>query len=199
MRKVTFLLMRHPKHGNDVVGPEGKAQIESAARKFLPWFGTIDHVFATEKRRAQDTATIALEAVYEHPPTTLRVEPDLGFQYVEDEMSVRYPFPEAVNKLTTLRQAGQFVSVKKMCEEIWPPGMVIRHVMRATLKQWAERLARTGETVTVFVGNHATNVYATLTPDETDGYPDNCSIARYDWEVDDHGVALLTLFELLVP
>lgn len=198
MTRVTFLLMRHPKHVNDVVGPEGEEQIRAAARKhLLPYAEHPIYAFCTEKQRARQTAHVALEAIGRilHIPE----ETDFGFQYVEAETEVQYPWDKALEKVAALRQAGQFVSVKQMCDEIWPPGMVIRHVLRATMKQYAQRLAWPGDEIVILVGNHATNVYATPNPETTDGYPDYCSIARYDWEVNGRGVATLKFFSFLAP
>lgn len=197
--RVSFFLMRHPKHVDDVVTAEGEAQIVAAAKKHLSQVAPFRLAFCTEKKRARRTAELALEAIGQYElANRVKEERDLGFQYAEDEMEEKHPFSPAVDKIVDLRKAGQFVSVKRVCEEIWPPGMVIRHTMRATLRQLAKRLADPGQTVRVLVGNHGTNVYATPNPAETDGYPPNCAIARYDWVVDESGEASLESFELLL-
>lgn len=203
-RTVSFYLMRHPKHVNDVVTEEGEAQIRAAAQKLFGPLGKFDRMFATEKSRAQRTAEVALNAISQFigmpdEEGEIVVDPSFGFQYVEDEMDHDHPFPPVVKEIERRRAGGQFVSVHDVLTELWPPAMVIRHVLRTTMQHWAERLCWTGGNTKVLVGNHASNVYATLTPKETDGYPPNCSVMVYEYTVSDEGQAALTASKLLVP
>lgn len=212
-RTVTFLLMRHPEHKDDVVTPEGEEQILRAADEWRWKFGKIHYAFCTEKKRAKRTAEVALEG-FDQPGDPVHMDPCFGFQYIEDEMNMGYPFAQVVREVESLRARGLFVSAQLMFEELWPPARIIRHVLRATMKHWAEMLANPDvasalelsergypvpDQVTVLVGNHASNVYAALEPDKMDGYPPFCSICRYDYVVNDDGAASLQASELLVP
>ncbi len=209
MRKVSFFLMRHPEHDNDLVAEKGILQIQTAAKKLLGPFTPFVYAFCTEKMRARTTAREALLAIDPHFRVVLiDEEPDFGFQYIEDEVGSQYPWEKAIREIAERRAAGKFVSVRDVIIDLWPPALVIRHVLRVTMKGYAEGLTEhlyrnlrnsAPNQINVLVGNHASNVYATLTPDTTDGYPPYCSIAVYNWEVNDQGKAFLVSSDLLIP
>lgn len=187
VEQVTFLLMRHPEHEDDVVTPDGKTQIEAAAKEMLSQFGPIHYALSTEKNRAKQTVEVALATLGQSCPPELIIEdPFLGDDYLEDWFDKKYPWDGALDdKIEAERAAGRPVTVRRMCEEFWPPTTVIRHTLQTSLSHWAERLTNPAirEHNIVLVGNHASNVYATLTPEETDGYPPYCSVAVYRYEV----------------
>lgn len=196
--------MRHPVHDNDVVTEEGIKQIWVAAESLLFPRAPFHYVFCTEKQRTRTTVSEVLKAVAQTDMCgSIYEEPDFGFQYLADEVDADYPWYQTVEIVTARRAAGLFVSVQDIMEVIYPPARVIRHVLRATMKHYAmwlhQRTSCAQKRISVLVGNHASHVYATLTPRETDGYPPNCSVADYDWEVDDRGKAFLVSSKLLIP
>lgn len=208
LREVTFLLMRHPKHKNDVVTPEGEAKIKAAAQELLPQFGPIHHIMSTETNRAKQTVKVALAALGQPCRPELIIEdPSLGFDYLEDWINKKYPCDDALDdRIEAEQTAGRPVTVQRMCEEFWPPAMIIRHTLRVSLRHWAEKLVSLRNSDhTVLVGNHDSNVYATLTPKETDGCPPYCSIAVYKYEIKlvraafAYNSATLVSSDLLIP
>jgi broad specificity phosphatase PhoE len=198
--QVRFFLMRHPKHTNDVVGPEGVAQIEAATRELIEPLvgGQIHYAYATEKQRAKQTARVVLETLGMCVPVV--VDPHLGFQYIEDEWP-KYDFTPAVEEINKRRSDGQFVSVHDMVHELWIPAMVVRHVLRATMAKLVERHRLSfpeAKCINVLIGNHASNVLACPYPRAVDGYPPNCSVAMYTYGVSSLG-ATMEDFQLLIP
>lgn len=197
---VRFILMRHPEHIQGVIGQEGEERIRRAVKEldFVHRFGCVHYTFCTDVPRARRTAEVVLKVLGHQDPQQICEDRNFGFGYLESETEAKHPWRAAEEKIKALQQQG-LVTVQDLIDGMWPPALTIRHVLRATMERRAEELnPPIGQIVNVLVGNHGINVLATPTPTKTNGYPPFCSVAVYEYRLDD-GQAHLKGFELLTP
>ena len=197
MKTVLYWVMRHGQRNGDKdeLTEKGFEQVKASATHNL---GNVkfDAAFYSGMHRVKQTAETALGAIGQTLPVT--ADQGFGFGWAADEK--RWPYKEA-NSRVEAAKAGGAQDTADLWLEQWPPALMVRGRLLATLLLRGQMLADSskGDTVRVLVGSHSpTSELAALDPKSAARLRET-DIMHYVVEIGDEGPKLVKSEVLRAP
>ena len=188
MTTVHFWVMRHGQRDGDkdALTDKGFEQVKASAKHNLSNV-KFDAAFFSGMHRVKQTAETALGTIGQNIP--LVAEAGFGFGWAADEK--RWPYKEANTKVEAAKAAGAQDTADLWLEN-WPPALMVRGRLLATLLFRAQLLANANKagTINVLAGSHSpTSELAALDPKATARLRET-DIMHYVVEIGDEGPKL---------
>ncbi|MGB7218602.1 MAG: histidine phosphatase family protein [Vicinamibacterales bacterium] len=189
MTTVHFWVIRHGQRDGDkdAITEKGFEQVKTSAKANLSNV-KFDAAFFSGMHRVKQTAETALSTIGQSVP--LVAEPGFGFAWAADEK--RWPYKEANAKVEAAKAAG-VQDTADLWLENWPPALMVRGRLLATLLFRAQLLAGSNKagTINVLAGSHSpTSELAALDPKTTARLRET-DLMHYVVEVGDEGPKLV--------
>ncbi|MBI4264821.1 MAG: histidine phosphatase family protein [Acidobacteria bacterium] len=190
MKTVLFWVMRHGQRNGDKdeLTEQGFEQVRASAKHNLSSL-TFDAAFFSGMHRVRQTAETVLTTLGQSVP--LVADQGFGFGWAADEK--RWPFKEATRRVEEAKAGGAQETADLWLEQ-WPPALMVRGRLLATLLLRAQMLADASQrdTIRVLVGSHSpTSELAALDPKTTLRLRET-DIMHYAVEVGGEGPKLVT-------
>jgi broad specificity phosphatase PhoE len=189
MQTVHYWVIRHGQRDGDkdALTDKGFEMAKAAAKANLSNV-KFDAAFFSGMHRVKQTAETVLSTLGQNIP--LVAEQGFGFGWAADEK--RWPYKEANAKVEAAKAAGA-QDTADLWLETWPPALMVRGRLLATLLLRAQLLANANKanTINVLAGSHSpTSELAALDPKNTARLRET-DILHYVVEVGDDGPKLV--------
>jgi broad specificity phosphatase PhoE len=177
--------MRHGQKDpdKDALSEKGFDQVKASAKHTL---GNVkfDAAFYSGMQRVKETAETVLSTLGQNLPLT--ADQGFGFGWAADEK--RWPYKDATNMVEDAKKGGAQETADLWMEK-WPPALMVRGRLLATLMFRAQALADSikKDSINVLVGSHSpTSELAALDPKNTPRLRET-DVIHYEVQVADDG------------
>lgn len=185
MKTVHYWVMRHGQKDpdKDALTDKGFEMAKAAAKHNLSNV-TFDAAFFSGMQRVKETAETVLSTLGQK--LSLTADQGFGFGWAADEK--RWPYKDATNSVEEAKKGGAQETADLWMEK-WPPALMVRGRLLATLLFRAQALADSikKDSINVLVGSHSpTSELAALDPRNTPRLRET-DLIHYEVQVADDG------------